>query len=203
MQSKATTVAAYLAEVPADRRASMEAVRAVILKNLDPEYEEGMQYGMIGYYVPHRIYPAGYHCDPRQPLPFVCLASQKSYMSVYLSCLFGGSSDAEPNEHARWFADAWARTGKRLDMGKSCIRFRRAEDLALDVLGEAIRRMPAKLHIKLYEQAVAAPRRGSTALGHAKPGQPARSKRSTAKLAAARRKPKSKAPSKGRARRRS
>ncbi len=77
MQSKATTVKQYLAELPADRRAAIEAVRATILKNLDKDFAEGMQYGMIGYYVPHSVFPAGYHCDPRQPLPYAGLASQK------------------------------------------------------------------------------------------------------------------------------
>ncbi|MBL8759785.1 MAG: DUF1801 domain-containing protein, partial [Phycisphaerae bacterium] len=82
MQSKATTVAAYLKELPEDRRAAISAVRDVILKNLDPTFEEGMNYGMIGYYVPHSAYPAGYHCDPSKPLPFAGLASQKQHMSV-------------------------------------------------------------------------------------------------------------------------
>ena len=75
MQSSAATVKEYLAQLPADRRVELEAVRAVIRKNLDNRYEEGMQYGMIGYYVPHRVYPAGYHADPAQPLPFAGLAS--------------------------------------------------------------------------------------------------------------------------------
>lgn len=145
MQSKATTVKQYLAELPAERRTAIEAVRKVVLKNLDREYEEGMQYGMIGFYVPHRIYPPGYHCDPRQPLPFACLASQKNYMSLYLGCVYG------EHDLARWFRDAWAKTGKKLDMGKSCVRFRKVEDLALDVIGEAIRRMPAKLFVSYYE----------------------------------------------------
>ncbi len=136
MQSKATTVAQYLSELPDDRRKALEAVRKVILKNLDRDYEEGMQYGMIGYYVPHRIYPAGYHCDPKQPLPFACLASQKNYMSLYLMCIYGDS------DHAKWFQNAWAKTGKKLDMGKSCVRFKKLEDLALGVIGEAIRRVP-------------------------------------------------------------
>jgi hypothetical protein len=83
MQSKAATVEQYLASLPEDRRTALGAVRKVILNNLDKDFEEGMQYGMIGYYVPHRVYPAGYHCDPRQPLPFAGLASQKNYMSVY------------------------------------------------------------------------------------------------------------------------
>ena len=104
MQSKAATVAQYLKELPADRRAAIEAVRAVILKNLDALYEEGMQYGMIGYYVPHSVYPPGYHCDPKQPLPFICLASQKNYMSVYLGCVYGP-------EQEKPFREAWAKTG--------------------------------------------------------------------------------------------
>jgi len=148
MQSKATTVEQYLAELPDDRRTPIQAVRQVILKNLDKDYEEGMQYGMIGYYVPHRIYPPGYHVDPRQPLPFVCLASQKNYMSVYLGTVYGEGSD-EP-----WFREQWAKTGKQLDMGKTCIRFKTIEDVALDVLGEAIRRAPAYQFIAHYESAI-------------------------------------------------
>src|SRR5579863_67059 len=147
MQSKATTVEQYLAELSEDRRTVLQAVRKVILANLDRDYEEGMQYGMIGYHVPHRVYPAGYHCDPKQPLPFAALASQKNYMSLYLMCVYGNSP------HARWFQEAWAKTGKKLDMGKSCVRFKKVEDLALDVIGEAIRRVPAKNYIEFCETA--------------------------------------------------
>ncbi len=154
MQSKAPTVKAYLAELPPDRRAAIEAVRAVVLKNLDRDYEEGMQYGMIGYYIPHRVYPPGYHCDPKQPLPFACLASQKNYLSLYLGCVYGDHA------LAKWFVDAWARTGKKLDMGKSCVRFKRVEDLALDVIGEAIHRMPAREFIAYYESVLKDSRRG-------------------------------------------
>jgi len=82
MQSKATTVEQYLAELPEDRRAAIEAVRKVILKNLDKDYEEGMSYGMIGCFVPHHVYPAGYLCDPKQPLSYAGLASQKNHMSL-------------------------------------------------------------------------------------------------------------------------
>ncbi|MBS0189572.1 MAG: DUF1801 domain-containing protein [Phycisphaerales bacterium] len=149
MQSKASTVAAYLASLPADRRAALEAVRKVILKNLDKDYEEGMGYGMMGYHVPHRVYPAGYHCNPEQPLPFAGLASQKNYMSIYLMCIYGES------EHSKWFAEAWKKSGKKLDMGKACIRFKKVEDLALDVIGEAIRRMPAKKYIEMMEASLA------------------------------------------------
>lgn len=104
-----------------------------------------MQYGMIGYFVPHSVYPPGYHCNPKQPLPFASLASQKNHLALYLMCLY---SDPKQEE---WFRKAWAKTGKRLDMGKSCIRFKRIDDLALKVIGDAIKRVPAKKFIKHYE----------------------------------------------------
>lgn len=146
MQSKAATVQQYLAELPSDRRAAIEQVRAVILKNLDKGgYEEGVQYGMIGYFVPHSVFPAGYHCDPKQPLPFAALASQKNHMSLYMTATYG-------DEGLRaWFESAWAKTGKKLDMGKACVRFKKVEDLALEVIGEAIRKLPAKAYIAAYE----------------------------------------------------
>jgi len=145
MQSQAATVEDYLAELPPDRRRAIAAVREVLLENLDKDYEEGMQYGMIGYYVPHRIYPAGYHCDPRQPLCFAGLASQKNHMSLHLMCIYGDG------DQSRWFREAWARTGRKLDMGKACVRFKKLEDLALDVIGEAIRRVPAKKYMAFYD----------------------------------------------------
>jgi hypothetical protein len=148
VQSKATTVQHYLAELPEDRRAAIEAVRDVILKNLDKDFEEGMQYGMIGYYVPHSIYPPGYHCDPRQPLGFAHLASQKNYMALYMMCLYG-----DPNQ-LKWFQTEWKNAGKKLDMGKSCIRFKKVEDLALRVIGEAIRRVTARKYIEVCERAI-------------------------------------------------
>ena len=145
MQSKATTVEQYLAELPEDRRAAIAAVRKVILKNLAKGFEEGMQYGMIGYFVPHRLYPAGYHCDPKQPLPFACLASHKNYMSFYAMSLYGSEPELKK------FEAEWAKTGKKLDMGKSCIRFKKLDDLALDVIGAAIRRVTVKSYIEQYE----------------------------------------------------
>lgn len=155
MQSKATTVRQYLDALPADRRKPIEAVRRVIRANLDPRYQEGMQYGMIGYFVPHSVYPPGYHCDPRQPLPFVGLASQKNHMAIYLYCLY-----ADPAEVA-WFEQAWteamAGTGKKLDMGKSCVRFRKLEDVPLDVVGQAVKRAPVDVFVALYEAATRRP----------------------------------------------
>jgi len=150
MISKAKTVAEYLANLPADRRAAIQAVREVILKNLDDQYAEGMQYGMIGYYVPHAVYPAGYHCDPKQPLPFAGLASQKNHMAVYLMCVYGSA------EHEKWFRAEWAKTGKKLDMGKSCIRFKKLDDLPLELIGRAIARVPAKKFIAVFESLLAA-----------------------------------------------
>ncbi len=148
MQSKAKTVDQYLADLPDDRREALQAVRAVVLKNLPKGYEEGMQYGMIGYFVPHSVYPPGYHCDPKQPLPFAGLASQKNHMSIYLMCIYGDQ------QHTAWFRKAWATSGKKLDMGKSCVRFKKLEDVPLKVIGEAIRRVPAKKFIDHYESVI-------------------------------------------------
>jgi len=148
VQSQAKTVAQYLAELPPDRRKSIEAVRRLILDNLDKGFEEGMQYGMIGYYVPHCIYPAGYHCDPRQPLPFAALASQKNYLSLYLMCVYGDA------DQLKSFQDAWKKSGKKLDMGKSCVRFKTPDDLPLDVIGETIRRVSAAKYIEHCERAL-------------------------------------------------
>jgi Domain of unknown function (DU1801) len=166
MQSKATTVAQYLAELPEDRRKAIEAVRQVVLKNLDKDYEEGIQYGMIGYYVPHRVHPAGYHCDPKQPLPFAGLASQKNHMALYIMCVYGHS------DHANWFQQAWAKTGKKLDMGKACVRFKKVDDLALEVIGEAIRRVPAKKYIEICEASLKSAKEQKSARKPATPATP-------------------------------
>ena len=157
MQSKAATIEEYLASLPPDRRKSVEAVHKVIMENLDQDYEEGMHYGMIGYYVPHRIYPAGYHVNPKQPLPFASLASQKNYISLYLMGVYCGCVEGtQDTKLVRWFQEAWKKSGKKMDIGKSCIRFKKAEDLPLDVIGEVIRRMPAGTYIKEYEKALRA-----------------------------------------------
>jgi hypothetical protein len=145
MTGKATSVEGYLADLPADRRRALEAVRSVILRHLDEGFEEGIQYGMIGYFVPHHLYPAGYHADPAQPLPFLHLASQKNYMAIYLMCLY--ADDALLDR----FQTAWKKTGKRLDMGKSCVRFRRLEDLALDVIAETVGSVTARAFVDRYK----------------------------------------------------
>lgn len=155
MQSKAATVKQYLADLPEDRRAIASAVRDVILKNLDKGYAEGMSYGMIGYSVPHSIFPAGYHCDPKQPLPFAALASQKQHVSLYIMFIYCGCDGSVDTDILKWFKDAWAKSGKKkLDMGKACIRFKELDDIPLDVIGEAIRRMPVKKFVAEYEKAL-------------------------------------------------
>jgi hypothetical protein len=145
MQSKAATVKEYLDALPEDRRKALQAVRKVIKANLDKGYKEGMQYGMIGYFVPHSLYPDGYHCDPSEPLPFAGIASQKNHMAIYLMCLY---SDANLQE---WFKKEWAKTGKKLDMGKSCVRFKKIEDVPLEIIGEVIKRVPVKKFVDHYE----------------------------------------------------
>jgi len=147
MQSKAKTVTQYLAELPADRRKAIEQVRNVILKNLPKGYEEMMQYGMIGYAVPLSLYPPGYHCKKDEPLPFLSLASQKNNMALYMFCLYVDEKDKTQ------FQKEYKASGKKLEMGKSCIRFKKPEDLALDVIGKVIARMPVKKHIEIYEKA--------------------------------------------------
>jgi hypothetical protein len=154
MKSKATTVKAYLASLPADRRAGIEAVRTVIRRNLDKHYEESMLYGMIGYAVPHRVWPLGYHCDPSKPLMMAALSSQKNKLTVYLMSVY-----SDKKERA-WFQKAWAKNGKKLDMGGCCVRFTKVEDAALDVIGEAIRRTPAKAYVERYVQTLASTGRG-------------------------------------------
>ena len=138
MQSKAKTVEQYLAELPEDRREAISSIRAVILKHLPKGYEEGMAYGMIGYHVPHSVYPPGYHCDPKLPLPFAALASQKNHMALYLMCVY-----SDPELEA-WFREQWTATGKKLDMGKSCVRFKKLQDVPLAVVGRVIKKVPAR-----------------------------------------------------------
>ncbi|HVZ93983.1 MAG TPA: DUF1801 domain-containing protein [Phycisphaerales bacterium] len=178
MQSKATSVKDYLASLPDDRRKEIEAVRKVVRDNLDPLIEEGMQYGMIGYYVPHSVFPAGYHCDPKQPLPFAGLASQKNHLSLYLMCVYGGPLGDE-------FREAWEETGKKLDMGKACVRFKKAEDLALDVIGKTIKRVTAKKYVDFYEDAMAKMGKGT---GGKAPGRGAKAPGAAVKKKAAKKK---------------
>jgi len=155
--SSAVTVDGYLAELSEDRRGLVGAIRDVVNANLPEGYEEVMQYGMIGWSVPHDLYPAGYHSDPTQPLPLAALASQKRYVSLYLMGTYcgcaerGASGEPVETDEMAWFRQAWRATGRKLDMGKSCVRVEKLDDVALDVVGEAIRRLPVADYIARYE----------------------------------------------------
>src|SRR5690242_11593166 len=148
MQSSAATVAQYLKELPEDRRAAISKVRGVIRKHLPKGLAEQMCTGMISYVVPHRLYPAGYHCGTDQPLPYAYLASHKNHMALYLMTVY------QNPPMAGWLREQFQLRGKKLDMGKSCIRFKRLEDLPLDVIGEAIARVPVADYIQCYEDAL-------------------------------------------------
>lgn len=146
----ATTPDEYIASLPEDRRVAVQAVRDVINANLPQGYREGMQYGMIAWYVPLERFPDTYN---GQPLGLVSLASQKNHLSLYLNSVYGD------RETEAWFRKRWAATGKKLDMGKSCVRFRRLEDLPLDVIGETIARADLDSFIGSYEQVKGSPRK--------------------------------------------
>ena len=141
-KSKAETVDGYLAELLEDWRAAISAVRQVVLENLPQGYEEGMQFGMIGSVIPLERNPVTYN---RQALQYAALASQKNYMSLYLMNVY--SDEAVE----RWFVDRYKDSGKRLDMGKACARFKSRQDLPIDLVGEAIALTPVDRFIEWYE----------------------------------------------------
>src|SRR5262245_5454285 len=153
MKSKATTVAAYLDSLPPDRREAVETVRRVILDNLDKDIQEGMQYGVIGYCVPHSVWPHGHHTNPKLPLMYMGLSSQKNDMVVYMLFLLHNQRERE------WFDTAWKATGRKNYLEVSgagcCLRFKKLEDLSLDAIAEAMRRMPAKKHLEDHVAALA------------------------------------------------
>lgn len=143
MRSSAESVGDYLAELPADRRAGIEAVRAVVLENLPDGFAETMQYGMISYVVPLERYPDTYN---GQALAVASLANQKRHMALYLMGVYGEEGAEE------WLRHRWPETKKKLDMGKSCVRFTAADDLALELIGEVIARTSVEDFIANYER---------------------------------------------------
>jgi hypothetical protein len=147
MKHAAATPEAYLDQVPENRREAFCHLREVILANLPKGFREGINYGMIAYFVPHELYRAGYHCDPKQPLPFMQIASQKNYIAIYHLGLY---ADADLMD---WFTEAYSRTGKSgLDMGKSCIRFKKPEDIPFELIGELAGKLSVEDWIYLYEE---------------------------------------------------
>jgi uncharacterized protein YdhG (YjbR/CyaY superfamily) len=146
MQSKAATPDAYVAELPADRKEPVTELRNTILKNMPKGFAEEMNYGMLGYVVPHSIYPAGYHCDPKLPLPFMALASQKNFIAFYHMGIY-----AMP-ELMEWFTTEYPKhTTAKLDMGKSCIRFKKPEHIPHKLIGQLVKKMSVKDWINCYE----------------------------------------------------
>lgn len=146
MQSTALSPKEYMEELPEDRKAPMTELRKTILKNLPKGFSESIGYGMLCYSVPHSIYPAGYHCDPKQPLPFISLASQKNFIALYHMGLY-----ANP-ELLSWFQKEYARQSpSKLDMGKSCIRFKKPEHIPYELIGELVQKITVKDWIGMYE----------------------------------------------------
>lgn len=149
MQSKATTPDEYMTEIPEDRQKAFAKLRSVIKKNLPKGFQEKMGYGMIGYSIPHSIYPAGYHCNPKDPLPFMNIASQKNFIAVYHMGVY-----ADP-ALLKWFTAAHAKASpKKLDMGKSCIRYKKPEDIPFDLIGELASKITPGEWIATYERII-------------------------------------------------
>ena len=140
------TVSEFISGLPDDRRTVIESMRKAINDNLPKGFEETMSYGGLGWVVPHTLYPPGYHCDPKTPLPFLSLASQKSHIALYHMGLY-----ASP-EMLNWFSAEWPKhSAKKLDMGKSCIRFKKAEDIPVGLIGELASKMSPDQWIAAYE----------------------------------------------------
>ena len=146
MQSTATTPAEYMESLPEDRKSAMEKLRNVILENLPKGFQEGMGYGMLCYSVPHSLYPAGYHCDPKTPLPFMSIASQKNFIAFYHMGIY---SDKELHD---WFVNEFPKHSKyKLDMGKSCVRFKKPDAIPFELIGELVSKITPEQWIAVYE----------------------------------------------------
>lgn len=148
MQSIAATVDQYVEELPEERKAAIKKLRAVIKKNIPKGFQECMGYGMAGYVVPHSKYPAGYHCNPKDPLPFMNFASQKNFIALYHMGVYSDPA------LLKWFQEAHAKASpKKLDMGKSCIRYKKPEDIPFELIGELVSKITPDEWIERYERA--------------------------------------------------
>lgn len=149
MNYKATSVDDYINQIPEERKEPLNKLRKVILENLPNGFEEGINYNMIGYYVPHSKYPNGYHCDPKLPLPFMNVASQKNSINLYHSGIYA------KKELLDWFVAEYPKHCKRkLDMGKSCIRFKKIDEIPYKLIGELVKKMTVDEWIGTYENAL-------------------------------------------------
>ncbi|RSK39687.1 DUF1801 domain-containing protein [Mangrovimonas spongiae] len=146
MQYKASSPEDYINQVPEERQDALKKLRQIIKNNLPKGFEEGIQYGMIGYYVPHSKYPNGYHCNPKEPLPFISFASQKNSINLYHSGIY-----AVPEIH-NWFVSEYPKHCKlKLDMGKSCVRFKKLEQIPYELIAELCTKLTADEWIDIYE----------------------------------------------------
>ncbi|KJD33861.1 hypothetical protein PK35_03700 [Tamlana nanhaiensis] len=149
MQYKANTPEDYISQTPEARHDALNKLRETINKNLPKGFEEGMQYGMIGYYVPHSVYPNGYHCNPKEPLPFMSFASQKNSVNLYHMGIYSVSGIHD------WFVAEYPKHSKlKLDMGKSCIRFKKIEQIPFDLIAELCQKITVEEWISVYETAI-------------------------------------------------
>ena len=147
MKYKVTTPEEYLAQIPEDRKEAFQKLRKVIKRNLPEGFKEGMSYGMIGYYVPHSIYPKGYHVSPELPLPFIHIASQKNTVNLYHNGIYASK------DLFNWFVDAYKqKMSKKPDMGKSCVRFKKMNEIPYDLIGELCRKMTVLEWVERYEE---------------------------------------------------
>ena len=148
MTSAATTVEDYMNNLPEDRKKPMELLRNTMLNKIPEGFEEGMNYGMIGYYVPHAIYPKGYHCKPADPLPFITFASQKNSINFYHMGMYANKDLYD------WFVAEYPKhSTRKLDMGKSCIRFNKFDEIPFELLGELVTKISVQDWIETYEAA--------------------------------------------------
>ena len=146
MTSKATTVDQYINEATEDRRAALQQLRTIILENLPEGFQEEISYGMIGYVVPHSIYPKGYHCTPELPLPFMSFASQKNSINFYHMGIYAKT------ELYDWFVAEYPKHSKqKLDIGKSCLRIKKPENIPFELIGELVKKISVAEWIKTYE----------------------------------------------------
>lgn len=149
MQSPAKTPQEYVDALPPDRRETINKIREVILKNLPEGFEEVIGYGMLGYVVPHSIYPKGYHCDPKVPLPYINLASQKNFVALYAMCIYSDNGVKD------WFVAEYPKHCKaKLDMGKACIRFKKMDDIPYQLIGELVAKVTPQQWIEICEKVI-------------------------------------------------
>ena len=146
MSSNLKTVEQYIEQLSLERKSGIQKLREIILKNLPKGFVETINYGMIGYVVPHSIYPSGYHCDPKQPLPFMGIASQKNFISFYHMGIY------LDNTLLQWFQNEYPKFSKtKLDMGKSCVRFKKIEQIPFELIGKLSQKITVNDWIKTYE----------------------------------------------------